>query len=127
MMYADDNATRKTDTRYQGDDVLFFLMIRRPPRSTLFPYPTLSRSPAGGIGDDERVDAGLRAGADAGCDVARRDRSEEHTSELQSRQYLVCRLLLEKKNKRLHPQHPPVSHFVLISILPYLSVRQPAI
>src|SRR3712207_7314596 len=87
-------------------------MIRRPPRSTLFPYTTLFRSP----GDEEphrahaprhrelAVDA-LRAvvvselhrevGDAVG--VAERHRSEEHTSELQSRQYLVCRLLLEKK------------------------------
>src|SRR3712207_9507691 len=89
----------------------FFLMIRRPPRSTLFPYTTLFRSPD--EADDRRaqgvvrVDA-LRLGerADAGelrgDDVARQrrvERSEEHTSELQSRQYLVCRLLLEKKKK----------------------------
>src|SRR5215510_16149594 len=68
----------------------FFLMIRRPPRSTLFPYTTLFRS-----GDRSRHRAGrvLRV-----CD---RDdaRSEEHTSELQSRGHLVCRLLLEKKKK----------------------------
>src|SRR3712207_7062658 len=88
-------------------------MIRRPPRSTLFPYTTLSRSPArvrlrpprrvrrrGGAGQprrepepdhhgDGRAGDELRAG--------RRRRSEEHTSELQSRQYFVCRLLLEKK------------------------------
>src|SRR5258707_9707935 len=71
-------------------------MIRRPPRSTLFPYTTLFRSigkvhvaqhPAGPVGP--------------GQDAERR-RSEEHTSELQSRQYLVCRLLLEKK-KELNP------------------------
>src|SRR5436309_2617984 len=72
----------------------FFLMIRRPPRSTLFPYTTLFRS---------RRDArpfrgwttvrGLAASAAAG-------RSEEHTSELQSRENLVCRLLLEKKKKQ---------------------------
>src|SRR5215469_18309634 len=69
---------------------LFFLMIRRPPRSTLFPYTTLFRS---------RSD-------DRGCPCRRRwrcprcgTRSEEHTSELQSRRDLVCRLLLEKKKK----------------------------
>src|SRR5579884_4439799 len=68
----------------------FFLMIRRPPRSTLFPYTTLFRSPAVGL-DLERgglVLDGLRRLA---------GRSEEHTSELQSRGHLVCRLLLEKK------------------------------
>src|SRR5215203_6439971 len=66
----------------------FFLMIRRPPRSTLFPYTTLFRS-------------GTRpwpAGTPGVCRTG--PRSEEHTSELQSRQYLVCRLLLEKKKKK---------------------------
>src|SRR3712207_7976803 len=102
-------------------------MIRRPPRSTLFPYPTLFRSavsadevvgsggadenvvirpavehePHAGIGERRGVDhvvAGQAIDADrvvGGLEVLR---SEEHTSELQSRQYLVCRLLLEKKN-----------------------------
>src|SRR3712207_8526780 len=96
-------------------------MIRRPPRSTLFPYTTLFRSPKSGA----RFSAGPQtiSGADALAFVRQRDglprtdldrqvrqqvflagllrnmRSEEHTSELQSRQYLVCRLLLEKKNK----------------------------
>src|SRR5882724_3029245 len=72
----------------------FFLMIRRPPRSTLFPYTTLFRSPSGrrrpGAPHPEGASdscAGLRLGA---------DRSEEHTSELQSLRHLVCRLLLEK-------------------------------
>src|SRR5476651_2859176 len=68
----------------------FFLMIRRPPRSTLFPYTTLFRSRR-------------RPPRSAGCSGRCRRtplRSEEHTSELQSRQYLVCRLLLEKKKKR---------------------------
>src|SRR3712207_8188539 len=95
----------------------FFLMIRRPPRSTLFPYTTLFRSPGERVGHglaehdgSERL-AGRRRERDAEHRVARRDeeprpglpdhghavRSEEHTSELQSRQYLVCRLLLEKK------------------------------
>src|SRR3712207_8966464 len=94
-------------------------MIRRPPRSTLFPYATLFRShgrgrgAAGAVGDGvrERVGAGevraraVRAGGRGaghgavGRGAVPRDgqRSEEHTSELQSRQYLVCRLLLEKK------------------------------
>src|SRR3712207_9520984 len=87
----------------------FFLMIRRPPRSTLFPYTTLFRSTG--------------AGSIIACRSARREtaspppcprcslqqtpatptaRSEEHTSELQSRQYLVCRLLLEKKQQNIH-------------------------
>src|SRR5215203_6999626 len=69
----------------------FFLMIRRPPRSTLFPYTTLFRS----INAQAFQDPGQ--GTDQGA--PRVYRSEEHTSELQSRQYLVCRLLLEKKQK----------------------------
>src|SRR5258707_15131262 len=74
----------------------FFLMIRRPPRSTLFPYTTLFRSTCPFAGESGR------AGPDrTECDyqTSRTRRSEEHTSELQSRQYLVCRLLLEKKKK----------------------------
>src|SRR3712207_7765793 len=92
-------------------------MIRRPPRSTLFPYTTLFRSGQGRLGQAElrcRLGdaAGLRDGADhlempqlqvhnvtVGPRRHRR-RSEEHTSELQSRQYLVCRLLLEQKTIR---------------------------
>src|SRR5947209_17181508 len=72
-------------------------MIRRPPRSTLFPYTTLFRSlpAADGDGRDPRRVLAVRAGARVGR--AGDLRSEEHTSELQSRQYLVCRLLLEKK------------------------------
>src|SRR2546422_6289956 len=73
-------------------------MIRRPPRSTLFPYTTLFRS-VHEDGENHRVDAGRRAGLGRG-EYAREDpakRSEEHTSELQSRLHLVCRLLLEKK------------------------------
>src|SRR3712207_9013618 len=105
--------------------MFFFLMIRRPPRSTLFPYTTLFRSP---VPDDkppfdwEHVQIGQRfsyeldltpdlvdeytRGVDDETDWYRGDspfggRSEEHTSELQSRQYLVCRLLLEKKKYSL--------------------------
>src|SRR6266496_5824188 len=74
----------------------FFLMIRRPPRSTLFPYTTLFRS-------------GHRPPATRECRMGRlrqrSPRSEEHTSELQSRRDLVCRLLLEKK-KKTHNQPP---------------------
>src|SRR5438270_8853280 len=75
----------------------FFLMIRRPPRSTLFPYTTLFRSwPARSTGRSDRS----RRYILAGCSCGRgRGRSEEHTSELQSQSNLVCRLLLEKKNK----------------------------
>src|SRR3989441_9296410 len=77
-------------------------MIRRPPRSTLFPYTTLFRSPAGARpgtrGARPRLCAsGPRAGRVGRA--ARGARSEEHTSELQSLAYLVCRLLLEKKKK----------------------------
>src|SRR5919112_3317157 len=74
----------------------FFLMIRRPPRSTLFPYTTLFRSgPRARAGRAVRRTSNLVAVAAPRRRGARR--SEEHTSELQSRQYLVCRLLLEKK------------------------------
>src|SRR5438445_10631358 len=76
--------------------VFFFLMIRRPPRSTLFPYTTLFRS----IDDAEHlvlVKGDIRSDEPV---LVRPHRSEEHTSELQSRQYLVCRLLLEKKKKK---------------------------
>src|SRR5258707_2236495 len=73
----------------------FFLMIRRPPRSTLFPYTTLFRSTGAagtGAGFVDRSYLLARPRPELGV-----RRSEEHTSELQSRQYLVCRLLLEKK------------------------------
>src|SRR3712207_7140447 len=95
-------------------------MIRRPPRSTLFPYTTLFRSVAGLLEADravrpgELVDRALERRDGVGGILELRlelhlhedgvaalgDRSEEHTSELQSRQYLVCRLLLEKKKKK---------------------------
>src|SRR3712207_8167148 len=94
---------------------VFFLMIRRPPRSTLFPYTTLFRSrdlPALVAGMNRLTETPLLDPAQVEREVVARDRevdnpytkdlqvtrSEEHTSELQSRQYLVCRLLLEKKN-----------------------------
>src|SRR2546430_8755472 len=81
-------------------------MIRRPPRSTLFPYTTLFRSTVS-IGIVPEISADVPAenlGADFAFDQRLLDnRSEEHTSELQSQSNLVCRLLLEKKNKqRLH-------------------------
>src|SRR3712207_6923317 len=85
-------------------------MIRRPPRSTLFPYTTLFRSDAQVLVIDDllgrtagrlprfvKQHANLRS---VMTDAVKSFRSEEHTSELQSRQYLVCRLLLEKKKKR---------------------------
>src|SRR3712207_8650206 len=86
--------------------VVFFLMIRRPPRSTLFPYTTLFRSrrlpsPVRGSTRARRWASDSRSRSrprcSCTCAVQRISRSEEHTSELQSRQYLVCRLLLEKK------------------------------
>src|SRR5258708_17822962 len=77
----------------------FFLMIRRPPRSTLFPYTTLFRSPGRRDAGFRRSRAGGVAGRAAtdGPPVSSSTRSEEHTSELQSPDHLVCRLLLEKK------------------------------
>src|SRR3712207_8595394 len=100
----------------------FFLMIRRPPRSTLFPYTTLFRSaryPAQDLTPQQQRARTLAVLIDQLLGLARRQavlmvledthwidpRSEEHTSELQSRQYLVCRLLLEKK-KQLHTTTP---------------------
>src|SRR6202163_5104236 len=77
--------------------VFFFLMIRRPPRSTLFPYTTLFRSTPSGL---HRCDRRLFLGRGAALQC----RSEEHTSELQSPGDLVCRLLLEKK-KKTEKQH----------------------
>src|SRR5690242_21489966 len=98
-------------------DRFFFLMVRRPPRSTLFPYTTLFRShreraartarrPRGDPESEEPQD---------GAQVGDEDRSEEHTSELQSHVNLVCRLLLEKKKKNhspypyLHKYNPPTT------------------
>src|SRR5437763_5118899 len=91
----------------------FFLMIRPPPRSTLFPYTTLFRSDVErdrrlAVHGNKLAGQGV-GGADEGVDeqrawlvvdFRRRRRSEEHTSELQSPMYLVCRLLLEKKKKK---------------------------
>src|SRR3712207_7394386 len=103
----------------------FFLMIRRPPRSTLFPYTTLFRSTRTTyrITLPEAVDPLLDAAEDdpeqnlpywatiwpSGV------RSEEHTSELQSRQYLVCRLLLEKKKTKRYHTHLYIYNYVYIS------------
>src|SRR3712207_8195980 len=88
-------------------------MIRRPPRSTLFPYTTLFRSPVtvaapGVLANDTDADGdvltvtlvGSPAGSKGNLVLNSNGRSEEHTSELQSRQYLVCRLLLEKKKEK---------------------------
>src|SRR5258707_11954577 len=92
-------------------------MIRRPPRSTLFPYTTLFRSSSRARRLHEERRGGLSAATNVIASVdtlrlrnagkCRQIRSEEHTSELQSRQYLVCRLLLEKKKKHTstEPEH----------------------
>src|SRR5690348_17391636 len=84
-------------------------MIRRPPRSTLFPYTTLFRSPPGGRGRQRRQRGGRGGipGRGDGRGQPRRHapRSEEHTSELQSPVHLVCRLLLEKKKKKQRETH----------------------
>src|SRR5437870_11141264 len=79
--------------------LFFFLMLRRPPRSTLFPYTTLFRSSLWRLQRAELVGNRRAQGGAAGKE-RRRCRSEEHTSELQSRGHLVCRLLLEKKKKK---------------------------
>src|SRR3712207_6919258 len=88
---------------------LFFLMIRRPPRSTLFPYTTLFRSTETAARPEPTRDRPMPASPQKSSSKAtgmpRPDRSEEHTSELQSRQYLVCRLLLEKKKSK-HTMKP---------------------
>src|SRR2546427_7417283 len=93
-------------------------MIRRPPRSTLFPYTTLFRSSTAGrvlrwqtgaeTGEESsgRLGEALRYTTDSGY-LKQPDRSEEHTSELQSQSNLVCRLLLEKKKTPLSNQPPP--------------------
>src|SRR2546422_6713091 len=87
----------------------FFLMIRRPPRSTLFPYTTLFRSAIGDVYDAyQYLSATGTSPLLIEFDQGTLARSEEHTSELQSRLHLVCRLLLEKKknNDTLHPIAP---------------------
>src|SRR2546429_2598095 len=90
----------------------FFLMIRRPPRSTLFPYTTLFRShPRPPVARSSRARPLRTTPGSRGAPPTRRRRrglrSEEHTSELQSRLHLVCRLLLEKKKK--HINNPKVN------------------
>src|SRR5206468_11004340 len=95
--------------------LFFFLLLRRPPRSTLFPYTTLFRSGSGEEAIELVANAhfafslvAIRLPGMSGVDFLRRaqevDRSEEHTSELQSRSDLVCRLLLEKKKEKPVPQ-----------------------
>src|SRR5436305_11444404 len=108
-----DDHTVLFSRKYYSSMAFFFLMMRRPPRSTLFPYTTLFRSQSGAV---VQTIGGII------CSVlmfvfsvnlvrlltdywAFKCRSEEHTSELQSRPHLVCRLLLEKKNKQKHETH----------------------
>src|ERR1041385_9530354 len=85
-------------TVVESSGCLFFLMIRRPPRSTLFPYTTLFRSH---VGPPRK-----RAASPQRSLRVHPPRSEEHTSELQSRLHLVCRLLLEKKKHTHHNLTP---------------------
>src|SRR3712207_7171311 len=106
---------------------IFFLMIRRPPRSTLFPYTTLFRSSFTATSPSPRRPCSSKstrgaASSSSACRAWTRRglrrsslRSEEHTSELQSRQYLVCRLLLEKK-KNNHALFLLRLHLYLFSI-----------
>src|SRR5438552_5705782 len=105
----------------------FFLLIRRPPRSTLFPYTTLFRSerivPGGGRfggrlgeGGARQGDAGGAAPARQGAEHHVQGRSEEHTSELQSPDHLVCRLLLEKKKKKNRDSNITKKKVYLINI-----------
>src|SRR2546429_4112858 len=104
----------------------FFLMIRRPPRSTLFPYTTLFRSPGGAT--RRRALALEPAHTTPRAGVSGHPRSEEHTSELQSRLHLVCRLLLEKKNL-VAPRRSRISKFATprpdsaSSSIPHLRAR----
>src|SRR3712207_8070912 len=101
-------------------------MIRRPPRSTLFPYTTLFRSPQvfvslpqSFLGSTHHVPCVcviLVVVLEVGWDIGQ-VRSEEHTSELQSRQYLVCRLLLEKKNTLLLAIQYLISHLILVDFI----------
>src|SRR3712207_7946311 len=102
-------------------------MIRRPPRSTLFPYTTLFRSPrCSACGQNplgchtvlisSRAVIGCRPGSarKSGVPAGGRTRSEEHTSELQSRQYLVCRLLLEKKKQKGKQYTQDPRHYITL-------------
>src|SRR2546430_5773268 len=99
-------------------------MIRRPPRSTLFPYTTLFRSEAEARANatNEPAQAPLLPAVHAGGGLDEQEqlgRSEEHTSELQSQSNLVCRLLLEKKKNDKYTRHAQVRHVGSISHLMY--------
>src|SRR5256886_8177379 len=101
-------------------------MIRRPPRSTLFPYTTLFRSVVGLSRVDPGFDAAHAFAASVSLGGARYDsarvraRSEEHTSELQSQSNLVCRLLLEKKKYQITPRLPLVRTYATTSPTPLM-------
>src|SRR5438309_8914089 len=99
-------------------------MLRRPPRSTLFPYTTLFRSSKKGRSTSSRstctsrrVEEAAEMARAAGGSARRGDRSEEHTSELQSQFHLVCRLLLEKKKKKNTTEKPSTIHKILVHLL----------
>src|SRR5688572_32745555 len=100
---------------------LFFLLIRRPPRSTLFPYTTLFRSPSRRCrcrASEDRRDRSCRLACgewSSSPNCRPTDRSEEHTSELQSQSNLVCRLLLEKKKKIKYEHH--INHTIHILVI----------
>src|SRR5438874_6523695 len=97
----------------------FFLMIRRPPRSTLFPYTTLFRSVylVYNTGLTSTTGPDLCSEAIRLARILATLRSEEHTSELQSRRDLVCRLLLEKKKKKKEPNTPTPNATQIITIM----------
>src|SRR3712207_8199875 len=112
-------STERCRERFGNVFIFFFLMIRRPPRSTLFPYTTLFRS---GLLDADRGLGGDVEWNDVAEPMRRTIlltlvvlRSEEHTSELQSRQYLVCRLLLEKKKMTILGKAFPLN---LLAVVP---------
>src|SRR2546429_6853065 len=97
-------------------------MIRRPPRSTLFPYTTLFRSELHSPVHTRRRGAHPHLRFRPSTPAGRLVRSEEHTSELQSRLHLVCRLLLEKKKKQ-HPIYPSFDLLYHLSLLKSASVH----
>src|SRR2546422_1982431 len=95
-------------------------MIRRPPRSTLFPYTTLFRSlpsfKAARVRAEEDAQPALDFRAEENPQALGNSRSEEHTSELQSRLHLVCRLLLEKKKKQINSIHHYIDRTIFITL-----------
>src|SRR5258708_15107738 len=98
-------------------------MIRRPPRSTLFPYTTLFRSGAG-FGEEDLADQVALVGEDLHAVLgAGEERSEEHTSELQSPDHLVCRLLLEKKKTNRERQKSTNMHTYKWHMIPVYKTR----